>query len=101
MKARRKVSISRKPHRAAVNFGCRPCSSNFLAASILALSTHADGVVPISARNIEQSDEGLGPVDIQPMAACKWQFSVLPVLTYFKYAALRVTKNYHFRLALN
>ncbi|BDD66979.1 hypothetical protein Sj15T_20000 [Sphingobium sp. TA15] len=44
---------------------------------------------------------GLGPIDIQPITACKWQFPVLPVLTYFKYAALRVTENYHFRLALN
>ena len=43
----------------------------------------------------------LGPIDIQPMAACKWHFSVLPVLTYRMYAALRVTENHHFRLALN
>src|SRR3546814_10842390 len=31
----------------------------------------------------------LGPVDIQPMPACKWRFPALPVLTYRKYAALR------------
>jgi hypothetical protein len=35
------------------------------------------------------------------MAACKWRFSVLPVLTAEKAAARRVTKNHHFRLALN
>jgi hypothetical protein len=35
------------------------------------------------------------------MAACKWRFRVLPVLTYFEYAALRVTRNHHFRLALS
>jgi len=35
------------------------------------------------------------------MAACKWRFSVLPVLTTNKVAARRVTKNHHFRLTLN
>ncbi len=43
----------------------------------------------------------LGPIDIQPMAVCKWQFPVLPVLTYQMYAALRVTENHHFRLTLS
>ena len=31
------------------------------------------------------------------LTACKWRLSALPVLTYFKYAALRVTENHHFR----
>src|SRR3546814_14499524 len=31
----------------------------------------------------------LGPVDIQPMPACKWRFPALPVLPYPKYPALR------------
>ncbi|APL94681.1 hypothetical protein EWH08_08215 [Sphingobium indicum] len=34
------------------------------------------------------------------LAACKGRFPVLPVLTYFKYAARRVTENHHFRLAI-
>src|SRR3546814_7298961 len=36
----------------------------------------------------------LGPVDIQPMPACNWRFPALPVLTYRKYAALRVPRNH-------
>jgi len=43
----------------------------------------------------------LGPLAIQPIPACKWRFPALPVLTYIKYAALRVTRNHHFRLGLN
>jgi hypothetical protein len=43
----------------------------------------------------------LGSIDIQPMQACKCQFSVLRVLTYIKYAALRVTKNHYFRRSLS
>jgi len=35
------------------------------------------------------------------MAACKWRFPALPVLTYLKYAAIRITENHHFRHALN
>jgi len=35
------------------------------------------------------------------MPACKWRFRALPVLTYLKYAARRVTQNHHFRLGLN
>ncbi len=35
------------------------------------------------------------------MPACKWRFCALPVLTYWKYAALRLTQNHHFRLGLN
>ena len=31
------------------------------------------------------------------LTACKWRPSALPVLTYFRYAALRVTENHHFR----
>jgi len=34
------------------------------------------------------------------MAACKWRLHVLPVLTTYKVAARRVTRNHHFRLAL-
>src|SRR3546814_19626499 len=34
------------------------------------------------------------------LAVCKWRLFALPVLTYLEYAALRVTKNHHFRLAL-
>jgi hypothetical protein len=34
------------------------------------------------------------------MPACDWRFAVLPVLTYIKYAALRVTTNQHSRLDL-
>jgi hypothetical protein len=46
-------------------------------------------------------ENGPGPIALQPKPACKWRFSTLPVLTYEKYAALRVTENHHFRLALN
>jgi len=35
------------------------------------------------------------------MTGCKWRFCALPVRTYFKYAALRVMQNQHFRRALN
>jgi hypothetical protein len=45
--------------------------------------------------------DGFGPIDIQPNPACKWRFAWLPVLTYRKYAALRVPENHHFRLGLN
>lgn len=38
---------------------------------------------------------------VRLMTACKWRFCALPVLTYLKYAALRVTQNHHFRLALS
>src|SRR3546814_11083814 len=34
------------------------------------------------------------------LAVCKWRLFALPVLTYLEYAALRVTKNHHFRLAI-
>jgi len=35
------------------------------------------------------------------MTGCKWRFCALPVLTYFKYAALRVTQSHNFCRALN
>jgi hypothetical protein len=35
------------------------------------------------------------------MAACKSRFPALPVLTYLKYAALRLTENHNFRLAMS
>ena len=38
----------------------------------------------------------LGCIDIQLMPGCKCRFCVLPVLTYMKYAALRVTHKPHF-----
>src|SRR3546814_7842393 len=34
------------------------------------------------------------------LAVCQWRLFALPVLTYLEYAALRVTKNHHFRLAI-
>src|SRR3546814_8550067 len=34
------------------------------------------------------------------LAACKWQLSELPVLTDLVSAALRVSENHHFRLAI-
>ncbi len=47
------------------------------------------------------ANAALGYADIELMLAFKCRLSALLVLTYIKYAALRVTENQHFRRSLN